>query len=585
MTTAAPLSPEVQWYLETRGYTLPDWCEPAVRTPEPRDYPGAVFVPERVDRVIASLRLLRHTKGKWAGRPLDPDAWQVAYLIAPVFGWCAPDDDGNLIRIIHNALLDVPRKNGKTTVSAGVALYLAFADHEPGAEVLAVAGSKDQAGNAYRPAKLIAEKSPQLRKAGVKAQVGAINRPRDGSFFKAVASVGDLIHGANIHGAVVDELHIHKSTDVLDAVESGTGARAQPLVLIITTTDDGSPDTVYSQKRGYVEQLADGTLVNPRQYGVIFAADESDDPFVESTWRKANPGLGVSPTLAFLEGESRRAQDSPATLARFQRLHLGIRARQGGRYILLDEWDRNAGIVREDQLAGRVAYGGLDLGSTSDLTSLCWLFPHPDGGFEALWRFWAPEDALAELDKRTARSASVWVRRGFLRITGGNVTDYEAVKAQIVADLGTFRVKELSFDPWNATDLTNRLATDGAPLVQVRQGYISLSPPLKEVKRLLKEGTAEAPRLWHGGNPVVRWMIGNLAVAMDPSGNVKPDKARSVEKIDGISALVTSMARAMHHQPPRTSAYEDHDLEVAYGLSRPRISNTQVDPIMLPGAG
>lgn len=545
---AADLTPEVKWYLKRRGYSVPRWCFPAVRTPEPRDFPGAVFDPARVDKVIAALRVLRHTKGKWSGKPLEPAGWQVAFVIAPVFGWVAPDDDGRMCRIIRNAYLDIPRKGGKTTLSSGLGLYLCFADGEHGAEVLAVAGSKDQAGNAYRPAKLICENSPQMRAGGIKPLQAQIARPSDGSFFKAVASLGDLIHGSNIHGAIVDELHIHKKPDVLDAVESGTGARDQPLVIIITTPDEGKPNSVYATKRSYVDRLARGVIKNPRQYGVVFAANESDDPFIEATWRRANPGYGVSPTKAFLEDEARKAKDSPVNLARFMRLHLGIRTKQTTRFLQLTEWDRNAGMVAEPRLAGATAYGGLDLGSTSDLTSLCWVFPDGGGGHDVLWRYWAPEASLPELDKRTAGGASVWVRNGWLAVTPGNVTDYAFVKAQTLRDLDAFEVTEVGFDPWNATTLTNDLVAEGAPMIEVRQGYASLSPPLKEVKRLLLEGTHEAPRLRHGGNPVSRWMVDNLAVAMDPSGNVKPDKGTAADKIDGVSALVTAMARAMHHQ-------------------------------------
>ena len=561
-TPVADLSPEVQWYLNERGYDLPEWCVPALRTPEPFDFPGAIFDPERVDRVIKSLRFQRHTQGKWRGRPLEPDPWQVAYLIAPVFGWVAPNHAGDLVRIIRNAYIDVPRKNGKTTLSAGLALYLAFGDREPGAQVIAVAAGKDQARKCFDPAAQIAKRSPQLRSAGVRALQSRIVRDSDGSVFEVASSLGDLLHGANVHGAVIDELHVHKSAGVLDAVESGTGARDQPLVLVITTPDDGRPNSVYGTKRGYIEQLAARTLRNPRQYGVIFAATEQDNPHELATWRKANPGFGVAPTQESLEDESRRAQQSPVNFARFQRLHLGIRTRQNTRYLMLDEWDRNAGMVVEERLTGAVAYGGLDLGSTSDLTSVCWIFPSTDGGHDVLWRFWAPEDKLREMDKRTAGAATVWKNLGLLRLTSGNVTDYEVVKSQVTADLAKFRVVELAFDPWNATDLVNRLTADGAPMVQVRQGYASLSPPLKEVKRLLMEGTAEKPMLRHGGNPVARWMVDNLAVAMDPAGNVKPDKARAADKIDGIAALVTAMNRAMHHQPPRKSAYEDGDLKV-----------------------
>ncbi|NEL70137.1 terminase large subunit, partial [Escherichia coli] len=286
---------------------------------------------------------------------------------------------------------------------------------------------------------------------------------------------------ANIHGAVVDELHVHKSADVLDAVESGTGARDQPLIIIITTPDDGRPGSVYAQKRAYVERLAARTIRNPRQYGVVFAANETDPPFAEKTQRRANPGYGVSPTRAFLEDEARKAKDSPANLARYLRLHLGIRTKQQSRYLTLPLWDRNAGLVRPDRLVGRLAYGGLDLGSTSDLTSLCWVFPDDDrGGYDLLWRFWCPEETLAALDQRTAGNASVWKRQGLLTLTEGNVTDYEVVRAAVTDDLGRYEVEEIGYDPWNATDLTNRLVGDGAPMVEVRQGFASMSPPLKE---------------------------------------------------------------------------------------------------------
>jgi len=508
------------------------------------------------------MRLLRHTQGKWAGRPLDPAPWQVAHLIAPVFGWCAPDDDGDLQRIIRQVYVDVPRKAGKTTIVSGLLLYLSFADREPGAQVLAVAASKDQAGHVFKPAKLLAEHSPALKDAGVKSRQYEIQHPGSGSFMKVVASIGDLLHGANVHAAGIDELHAHKNGSVVEAVETGTVARSQPLVLIITTADDGKPESVYAHKRRYAEQVADRTIADTAFFGVVFAADPEDDPFSPATWAKANPGYPITPTRSALEAAATRAKNDPADLGSFLRLHLGIRTKQTTRYLELPEWDRNAGMVDESKLAGKVVYGGLDLGSTSDLTSLCWVFPDDAGGFQVLWRFWAPEDRIADLDKRTNRSASAWKRQGWLRSTSGNVTDYDFVQAQIEKDLDTFQVKELGYDPWNATDLTNRLTTAGAPLVEVRQGYGSLSPPLKEVKRLLMQGTVKVPLLRHGGNPVARWMVDNLAVAMDPSGNVKPDKSTAFDKIDGVSALTTAMARAMHHQPPRVSAYETDGLMI-----------------------
>lgn len=559
----APLSPEVKAYLRERGYTLPRWCRPAVRTPEPRDVPGAVFSFDAVDRVIKALRLMRHTQGKWRGRPLEPDPWQVAFILAPIFGWLAPNDDGVYVRIIRNAYVDVPRKNGKTTIASGLALYLGFGDREPGAQVIAVAASKDQARKCFDPAAQIVKRSQALRRNGITPLRNRIVKESDGSYFEVASSIGDLLHGANVHGGVVDELHVHKSADVLDAIESGTGAREQPLIIVITTPDDGTPHTVYDRKRHYVEQLARGALHDPAQYGVVFGVKETDNPFVEATWRRANPGYGITPTKEFMRAEARKAKNSPAELARFQRLHLGIRTKQATRYFTLAEWDRSAGMVRADRLDGRPAYGGLDLAATTDLAALCWLFPDEDEraeGFDVLWRIWTPESRLADLDKRTAGAASLWRKQGWLTVCSGREVDYDAIQATVEEDLERWDVRGLGFDPWNATHLTQRLASEGAPMVSVRQGTVTLSPALKTVKRLLVLGTARKPLLRTGGNPVARWCADNLAVATDTAGNVKPDKGKASDKIDAISALVTAMALGMGHTPEERSAYESHGM-------------------------
>ncbi len=567
------LSPEVRWYLtEYEGGPLPrlglptEHQRPRLVTPEPRDVPGAYFDPERVDSAIRALMLLRHTQGKWAGRPIVPDPYQVAYFIAPVFGWVAPDDNGLIVRIIREVYFEVPRKNGKTTIASALGLVLAFADNEPGAQVLMVAGSKDQAQNAYRPAKLIAEHSPELRAAGIRPLREHIVRPSDGSFVKVAASVGDLLHGANIHGSVVDELHVHKTPDVLDAVESGTASRDQPLVIVITTADAGGRNTVYAQKREYIEKVASGTISAPATWGVVFAADDDDDPFSEVTWQRANPGYPVSPTKAFMEAEANKARDSLVNLARFQRLNLGIRTKQETRYFALDVWDANAGTVDEATLAGREAYGGLDLASVSDLTALTWVLPDDErGGYDVLFRAWIPAETLRDLDKRTANAASAWVAAGYLQVTPGNVTDYDFIKAQIQDDLETLDVRSIGFDPWNSTQLAIDLTSLGAPMVKVRQGFVTLSPPTKEVLRLLLLGQkADAPMLRHGGNPVARWAVDNLRVAVDAAGNVKPDKAKAAEKIDPFAALVTAISEAMTRTPKQTSAYEDDDAGITF---------------------
>lgn len=559
----AELSPEVEWYLKDRGYKLdPDAAVPIVSTPEPRDAPGAVFDPVRVDRVIKSLKCLRHTKGKWAGKPLAPDPWEVAYVIAPVFGWVAPNEDGKLCRIIRYMWLEVPRKNGKTTLGAGLALYLAFADHERGAEVYAGAASKDQARLAYNPAKLVAENSPALKKAGIKSQAQHIIKPIDGSFFKAVGAIGDLQHGTNPHGALIDEIHVHKSAELLDAFTSGLGAREQPLVMVITTADAGDQTSVYARERAYIDKLARRTIKDHSRYGVVFGADPKADPFADETHRSANPGYGVSVSREFMRSEAAKAQGSPAQLASFKRLNLNIRTRQETRFIELQVWDRNRGLVDELKLRGRRTFGGLDLASTQDLCALAWTFPNEDGSMSVIWRHWCPERAFDALNERTTGAAEVWRREGFLRVTPGDVADYGYIRRQINKDREQFDVLAIGYDRWNASSLVNDLVDDDAPMIKLGQGYASMSAPLKMINHLLLAGSPEKPMYIHGGNPLVRWQIDNLAVSTDPAGNIKPDKNKAGDKIDGISAATDSMAMVMT-MDDAGSAYDDHDLVIA----------------------
>ncbi|QTU64229.1 terminase large subunit [Streptomyces scabiei] len=553
------LSPEVAWYLTSRGIPLPD-CPPLIQTPSPGEAPGAVFDPDRVDTVIRAFSKLRHTQGQWAGRPLVPDPWQVAYVLAPVFGWVQWDEDANAyVRVVRELYVDVPRKNGKSTLSGGIAIYLTCADGEPGAQVVAAATSERQAGFVFAPIKQLAERAPALKDRVLPLKKKIVHK-RSNSYFECVASVADAQHGANLHGAVIDELHIHKDPELVETIETGTGSRTQPLIVIITTADSGKRETIYNRKRTRIEQLSRRVFTAHTVYGVVWAAEKDDDPHDEATWRKANPGYGISPTRAYMRARSDEAKQSPADLAKFLRLHLGIRTKQETKFLLLTAWDRNAGMVDEQAFAGRDTWGGLDLASTSDLCALCWLFPDDETGtLDAIWRFWTPEDNLASLDKRTAGAASRWVREGFLTATPGNVADYDFIKEQVRRDRDTFKVRSLGYDPWNSSQLTNDLTSERAPMVKVRQGFQTMSPVLKEIQRLTLQGTPEDPALRHGGHPVVRWCVDNLAVVMDPAGNVKPDKANSNDKIDGVSALATAMAEIIARPPRRKSRYADED--------------------------
>lgn len=547
------MSPEVAWYFVTRGIEFPV-TPPKWKTPEPRFVRGAVFDPDRVDKVVEAFKHLRHTQGRLAGKPLMPDPWQIAYIIAPIFGWVKKNEFGEYARIAKKAYVDIPRKNGKSTLVGGLGLYLTAADGEPAAQVVAAASVKDQARFVFDPIRKLAETAPAL-KGHVRALNSVILHPRTGSTFRVIASGAEAQHGANIHGAVIDELHIHKTPDLVEAIETGTGSRDQPLIFMITTADEGKPNTIYTRKRRYVEQICSGVFRDPTHYGVIWAADEDDDLFAEATLRKANPGFGISPTRQFLLDAAKQAQNSPAELAAYKRLHLGLRTKQTTAYLDLRAWKRNAGkVLDETELVGRECYGGLDLGSVSDLTALAWIFPFTDAldeqnrpiGYDLLFRFWTPEENLHALDGRTGGAASKeWVPQGWLSTTSGDVTDYDFVQAKITADCELFNVRSIGFDRWNASQLVNNLTEDGVPVVKIGQGYATMNPALREIQRLMLLGRRGEPKLRHGGNPVMTWMVDNLAVKTDPAGNVKPDKENAADKIDGVSALCNAMSEAL----------------------------------------
>lgn len=544
------LSPEVAYYLVTRGIDLPT-CPPKWKTPEPRTLRGAVFDPEKVDKVLGAFKVLRHTQGRLAGKPLIPDPWQVAYILAPVFGWVRKNEFGEWTRIIRKLYVDVPRKNGKSTLVGGLGLYLTAADGEQSAQVVAAATIKEQARFVFDPIKRLAETAPGL-KGHVRALNSVITHPRTNSTFKVIASGGEAQHGANIHGAVIDELHLHKTPDLVEAIETGTGSRDQPLIIMITTADEGKPNTIYTRKRKYIEQLCTGVIKQDfTHYGVVWGADDDDDLFATSTLMKANPGYGISPTKQFLADAAVQAQNSPAELAAYKRLHLGMRTRQTTAFLDLKAWQRNAGArIDEADLEGRRCWGGLDLGSVSDLTALAWIFPFDEGeGFDLLFRFWTPEENLKKLDGRTGNNASqLWVPEGWLQTTPGDVTDYGFVQKVIRDDAEKFNVQSVGFDRWNSSQLVNDLMDHGLNMVKVGQGHASMNAPMKEMQRLMLLGKRGNPKLRHGGNPVMTWMVDNLAVKIDPSGNVKPDKENAADKIDGVSALATAMSEALNQE-------------------------------------
>lgn len=540
--------------LDTSGW---DACPPRCVSPKPKGR-DVYFDAEEVARVVRVLRQLPHNKGEWAGKPFDLDGWQLVWIVAPIFGWRYRSTGA---RVFRSAFVCVPRKAGKSTLAARFAFVLLVADGEPGAEVYSAAASKDQAQIVGQDVCRVAAASPIGHKLEILDRSGRVIVPGNGSVFRPLSKVAELAHGLNVSGGVIDELHVHKSRHLVDAIESGTQARRQPLVVTITTPDDGQDGTIFDERFRQAEQIAAGAISIPDHWVAQWGAEQDDDPFDEAVWFRSQPALGRSIGIDVYRGEANRAKETPSLLPRFRQLYLGVRVRELTRFLSVDEWDAGAGLGAPD-MSGMSVTVGLDLSTTTDITAAVLL---ARDGSDWLVRpmLWVPEDSVPDLEHRCRVDMSRWIREGWVRATEGNVVDYARVRADIIAEVESagVRVAQVAFDPWNATETSQELEREGFPLVEVRQTYANLSPALKELERALKAGEVA-----HDGNPVMRWMADSLEVRTDRDGNLKPakpDRRKAAYRIDGMAALVTAMSRAMVAPAARRSVYETRGVVTA----------------------
>ncbi len=499
--------------------------------------------------VIFFERYLKHTKGKWAGAKFELMDWQKNDIIRPLFGWKRKDGT----RKYRTAYIEIPRKNGKSTLSSGIALYLLFADNEYGAEIYSAAADREQAAIVFEIAKAMVEASPALKKRA-KIYKRSIVVPKTMSSYKVLSADAPTKHGLNAHGIIFDELHAQPNRELWDVLTTSTGAREQPLVVAITTAGYDKNSICWEQ-HDYARKVLDGIIDDPSFFAYMAAADENDDWRDPKTWKKANPGLGQTVKLEYLEQEAKKAEQIPAYQNTFRRLHLNQWTQQDERWLDMAAWDATAGVVNANKLIGHECYGGLDLASTTDIAALVLLFPMDNGNYHILPYFWIPEANMKERIIRDKVPYDAWTRDGFIEATEGNVIDYGVIRKRI-NELGRiYNIKEIGHDPWNATQLSLELDGDGFTMVPIRQGFASLSSPTKELMNLVL-----SKKIKHGGNPVLRWMADNMVVKQDPAGNIKPDKSKSTEKIDGIVALIMAIDRATRHKEDKKSVYEERGI-------------------------
>lgn len=496
---------------------------------------------------------LRHVEGEKAGQPLMLEPWQAA-IIGNLFGWLRPDGT----RRYRTAFVYVPRKNGKTMLAAGVALYCGMADGEPGPQVYSAAAEKEQAALIFRDACGMIQQEPELAaRCRIYRTFKSIEFRENSGIYRSLSADADTKHGFNSHCVIVDELHAHPTRDLVDVLGTSTGARRQPLMFIITTADY-ERESVCNEFHDYAKKVRDGVLLDPWFLPVVYEATKADDWTSPDVWRRVNPNFGISVKADYLAEECEKAKKRPAYLNTFLRLHLNLKTDADVAWFPADQWRACAGPKPWQEFAGwlkgRDAYGALDLASTTDLAAWVLAFPlfesdgFPRGGFAVVPRFFIPQEGAVEREKRDRVPYLSWQREGAIVLTPGNVTDYAAIEAQVLADCREYGVRCVTYDRWNASDLINRLGAEGVECVAFGQGFASMSAPAKAL-----EGHVVGATLRHGQHPVLAWNAANVMTETDAAGNIKPSKKRSRQRIDGIVALVMALGGAILKppEPPR----------------------------------
>lgn len=495
-----------------------------------------VFDQDRATRICEFIELLPHIKGKWARDralvTLEP--WQ-AWLLSTVFGWVHRTTG---LRRFKEAYLEVPRKNAKSTISSGVALYMLTADGEQGAEIYSAATTRDQARIVFDDAKAMAERSPEMRQwLGVAILQHAITVAATASKFVPLAAEGSTLDGLNIHFAVLDELHAHKTRAVYDVIDTARGAREQSLLWNITTAGTDLSGICY-ERRTHLTKVLDGVIQDPSLFGIIYSIDADDDPFVEASWAKANPNWGVSVLRDGMEAAARKAEAMPSALNNFLTKRLNVWVSGESPWMDMRAWGRCADTsLQLADFAGARCWIGLDLAQKKDFAALC-IALERDGLWHVFTRLYLNDLAVQESGNA---HLSGWARQGYVQVTDGDITDFDVVAEDLRSLCRTLDVQEIAFDPALSMYFAGKLIEEGLPLVEITQRAMFFTPPLIQVENLVLEH-----KLRHDGNPVMTWMVSNLVVKVSKFNELRaPTKERPENKIDGPMAMLMALGRAL----------------------------------------
>lgn len=517
--------------------------------------PTSHYDENRANRAVRFIENLKHTKGKWAGKWFWLLPWQ-EQIVRDIFG--IVDDNGK--RQFRTAFIEIGKKNGKSELAAAVALYLLYADNEPSAEVYGAAADRGQASIVFDVANQMVQMAPALMKRSKIMSAGKriVNYSNQGFYQVLSAEVGTK-HGLNVSGLVLDEVHAQPNRHLYDVLTKGSGdAREQPLFFLITTAGTEKESICYELHMKSVDLLAD-RKVDPTFYPVVFGLTDEDDWHDEANWYKANPSLGQTIQIDRVRDAYQEALQNPAEENVFKQLRLNMWVSSLTRFIPEQVFDQGNEPIDMDALIGRECYGGLDLSSTGDITALVLAFPprNETEKYILLPFFWIPEDTIPIRVRRGNVPYDVWQKQGYLYATPGNVVDYDHIEKTILELSTKYHILEIAVDRWNATMLVEHLQNEGLTPFFFGQGFKDMSPATKEFYKLLMQA-----RIIHGGNPVLRWMAGNVVVETDAAENIKVTKAKSPEKIDGIVASIMALDRAVRNQGEIGSVYDERGILV-----------------------
>lgn len=522
-------------------------------TPSPFMLETSHYDKAKADRAVAFIENLRHTKGKWAGKKFLLLPWQ-EQIIRDLFGIVGENGKRQFL----TAYVEIPKKQGKSELAAAIALYLLYADNEPSAEVYGAACDRSQASIVFDVAKQMVQMTPALlKRSKITAATKRIVNYSNAGFYQVLSAETGTKHGLNVSGLVFDEIHAQPNRKLYDVLTKGSGdAREQPLFFIITTAGNDKNSICYELHSKALDIKA-GRKKDHTFYPVVYGLTESDDWNDEDNWYRANPSLGHTISIERVREAHKNALENPAEENVFKQLRLNIWTSATVCWIPDHIYDRGNLAMDMESLQGRECYGGLDLSSTSDITAFVLVFPPrgEDEKYIVLPFFWLPEDTLGLRCRRDHVLYDVWELQGYIQTTEGNVIHYGFIEKFIEALGEKYHIKEIAFDRWNATQMVQNLEGMGFTVVPFGQGYKDMSPPSKELYKLLMEGNIN-----HGGHPVLKWMAQNVVMRQDPAGNIKPDKEKSVEKIDGIVATIMALDRCIRNKDDDGSIYDERGI-------------------------